>query len=68
MSELVPVEYLVTDSNFKKDDFRPDWSLPCENCGATPVVPLSGLCGPCHFGEADTVQGGWWDEQKDEMK
>ena len=48
--------------------FRPDWSLGCGNCGASPVVPLSVLCGPCNFGEAETINGGWWDEQKDEMK
>ena len=64
---LKPVEYLWTDTT-PKDDFRPDWSLPCANCEATPVVPLSGQCGPCHFGEADMVTGGWWDEQKDEMQ
>ena len=67
MTKQTPVEYLWTDT-VTKDDFRPDWSMPCQNCGASPVVPLSGLCGPCHFGEADTVMGGWWDEQKDEMK
>ena len=64
---LEPVEYLPTDSS-QKDDFRPDWSMPCDNCGASPIVPLTGLCGPCNFGEADTIQGGWWDDRKDEMK
>ena len=37
----------------------PDWSRKCENCGATPVVPEVGLCGPCCFGEAETVNGNW---------
>jgi len=40
----------------------PDYSSPCENCGQTPVVPSLGLCGPCAFGEADTVNGNWCDE------
>jgi hypothetical protein len=31
----------------------------CEVCGATPVVPETGLCGPCTFGEAETAGGNW---------
>ncbi len=50
-----------------KRNYRPDWSEKCHNCGSAPVVPVSGLCGPCHFGEADAVGGGWWDEQKDQL-
>lgn len=38
---------------------EPDWSKPCEACGAKPVLPLTGLCGPCTFGEADTSGGNW---------
>lgn len=38
---------------------EPDWTSECENCGATPVVSCTGLCGPCTFGEADTVDGDW---------
>ena len=38
---------------------RPDWSSKCEVCGAKPVVPLTGLCGPCTFGEAETADGNW---------
>jgi hypothetical protein len=51
----------------EKDQYRPDWQNVCHNCGSTPVVPVSGLCGPCHFGEADMVSGGWWDEQADDF-
>lgn len=47
--------------------FRPDWDHVCENCGQKPTVPLSGLCGPCHFGTADGVNGGWWDEGADDF-
>ncbi len=40
-------------------DTEPDWQTPCEVCGATPIVPLTGMCGPCTFGEAETVGGNW---------
>lgn len=40
-------------------DTEPDYDGECENCGASPVVPLTGLCGPCTFGEADTMGGNW---------
>jgi len=36
-----------------------DWGGKCSNCGQSPVVPGIGLCGPCCFGEADTVDGDW---------
>ena len=38
---------------------RPDWQSPCQNCGSVPTVPLTGLCGPCTFGEAETAGGDW---------
>lgn len=38
---------------------EPDWSKHCEVCGETPVVPATGLCGPCNFGDAETVGGNW---------
>lgn len=41
------------------DDTKPDWTKDCEICGDTPVVPLTGMCGPCTFGEADMVGGNW---------
>ena len=40
-------------------DMEPDWGGECQNCGQTPIVPLTGMCGPCTFGEADTVGGNW---------
>jgi len=44
-----------------EDDPRtePDYDTPCEVCGATPTVPVTGMCGPCTFGEADTAGGNW---------
>jgi hypothetical protein len=38
---------------------RPDWTRKCENCGASPIVPATGMCGPCTFGEAETAGGNW---------
>lgn len=40
-------------------DTEPDWSGKCEVCGASPILPLTGLCGPCTFGEAETAGGNW---------
>lgn len=40
-------------------DVEPDWSGQCEVCGNSPIVPLTGMCGPCTFGEADTIDGSW---------
>lgn len=41
------------------DETRPDWSKKCMVCHATPVVPVTGMCGPCTFGESETVDGNW---------
>ena len=40
-------------------EVRPDWGGECEVCGQSPIVPATGMCGPCTFGEADTVAGNW---------
>lgn len=37
----------------------PDWTKGCENCGEKPILPLTGMCGPCTFGEAETAGGKW---------
>jgi len=47
--------------------FAPDWQGKCESCGHGPIVPQSGLCGPCHFGTTDAVNGGWWDDAEQEF-
>lgn len=41
------------------EEFTPDYESQCENCGESPVVPVTGMCGPCTFGEADTAHGNW---------
>lgn len=48
-------------------DYRPNWDGKCENCGASPTMRVSGLCGPCHWGTAEATGGGWWDEAKDDF-
>jgi hypothetical protein len=43
----------------KKKNTEPDWNGKCEICGETPIVPDTGMCGPCTFGEASTAGGNW---------
>lgn len=43
----------------REKELEPDWTRECEVCGETPIVPLTGMCGPCTFGEADTAGGNW---------
>jgi CO dehydrogenase/acetyl-CoA synthase alpha subunit len=38
---------------------EPDWTKKCIVCDATPVLPITEMCGPCTFGEADTAGGNW---------
>lgn len=40
-------------------DIDPDWSSECLNCNQSPIVPVTGMCGPCTFGEAETAGGMW---------
>lgn len=37
----------------------PDWKGKCDVCGQSPIVPVTGMCGPCTFGEAETAGGNW---------
>lgn len=54
-------------SNRTKKEYRPNWQAGCDNCGQKPIVPVSGLCGCCHFGTVDALNGGWWDEGADDF-
>ena len=40
-------------------DMEPDWAGHCSVCGAAPIVPATGLCGPCTFGDSETIGGNW---------
>lgn len=43
--------------DYGRDDHN--YQVACSVCGAKPTVADTGLCGPCCFGEADTVGGNW---------
>ena len=49
----------VKNTKSKSTGFEPDWLETCDACDSSPVVPSTGLCGPCTFGEADTAGGNW---------
>ena len=42
-----------------KEQIEPDYGHECDVCGVVPTVPLTGMCGPCTFGEAETINGNW---------
>lgn len=41
------------------ENTKPDWTRKCSECGKSPIVPVTGMCGPCTFGEAETANGNW---------
>lgn len=41
------------------DPSNKDWDTPCQVCGEKPTVTGTELCGPCCFGEAETLGGNW---------
>lgn len=43
----------------EEEDTEPDWEGKCIVCDMSPIVPLTGMCGPCTFGEAETIGGNW---------
>lgn len=43
----------------REENTAPDWTKKCEVCGQKPIVPVTGMCGPCTFGEAETAGGNW---------
>lgn len=46
-------------------ELEPDWEGKCEVCEQSPILPCTGMCGPCTFGEADTILGNWGTEVED---
>ena len=54
-------EYEAKREELKPNDPRiePDHEGACEVCGASPIMPLTGMCGPCTYGEAETAGGNW---------
>ena len=51
--------HLLMTSEQENDPFEALWDEECEVCGDTPIVAGSGMCGPCTFGESDTINGNW---------
>ena len=49
MSDYVPF-FVVPEPS----DIEPDHTRKCSVCGASPVIPISGMCGSCTFGEPDS--------------
>lgn len=56
------------------DKYVPDYKHKCENCGQRPVVTgvkdgkvvvETGLCGPCTWGEAKTLDPKVWNDPID---
>ncbi len=42
-----------------EEAFEKVWDAKREVCEQSPVVRATGLCGPCTFGEAETIGGNW---------
>lgn len=57
VSDVMPAHQRGKDA--PDPETEPDWKGKCELCGASPIVPITGMCGPCTFGEADTAGGNW---------
>jgi len=36
-----------------------DWKTKCIVCGQVPTMRATEMCGPCTFGEAETIGGNW---------
>ncbi len=50
---------MIDDDDAFDGDSEPNWEGKCEVCGSSPTHPLTGMCGHCTFGEADTMGGNW---------
>lgn len=61
----------MNDNVTQVDEFRPDYEVACESCGARPtvdavlkgvVVHSTQLCGPCTWGEEAMTDPAKWNE------
>lgn len=50
---------LKSETVTNPEETAPDWTGECICCGERPTVPITKMCGPCTFGEADTAGGNW---------
>lgn len=46
-------------SNICDDCNKPVYNKKCDNCGDSPVHKITGMCGPCTFGDSTTSGGNW---------
>jgi len=54
-----PIKLVIDGREAFPSEVKPDWTKKCAVCGESPVVPITGLCGLCTFGEAETAEGNW---------
>lgn len=47
------------------EGLRPFYGFGCSICEAAPIVPDTGLCGPCTWGESRMRNGCWWTEEQE---
>lgn len=40
----------------KPDETKPDYTKDCIVCGNSPVLPVTGMCPVCTFGEASAME------------
>lgn len=53
-----PKWFKKTEPKPKRDpETEPDWESECDICGASPVMPATGMCFPCTTGDASTIGG-----------
>ena len=55
----VSLHNILKKKEIKDTDTKPDWNEKCMVCEAVPTLPITGMCGPCTFGEAETHGGNW---------
>lgn len=59
VSEAAFTDHGCKDKERGYNPYGKDWKGKCDNCGASPTVSATGLCGPCTWGESETVGGNW---------
>lgn len=59
--KMKPVNAKQEPKVYTSDDpeCKPDWEGRCLVCGASPIMPITGMCGPCSTGDSTTAGGEW---------
>lgn len=50
---------VIEECSLQSSESEPDWTGKCSVCESCPILPATQMCGPCSFGEAETVGGNW---------